>query len=66
MSRLDPDPENLVKWDPSRTTLEDIGRLVLSSSKGLAELARSKERRVQFIHESVRDYLIKDSGLRHL
>ncbi|RYP48252.1 hypothetical protein DL769_011223 [Monosporascus sp. CRB-8-3] len=39
---------------------------VLSSSKGLAEVTRSKDQTVQFIHESVPDFLIKDNGLYEL
>ena len=51
-------------WDPDETTVEDMRRFVLSSSKGLAELTRSKKApTVQFIHESVRDFLLKDGGL---
>ncbi|KAK3656323.1 hypothetical protein LTR56_003024 [Elasticomyces elasticus] len=43
-----------------------MARYVRSSSKGLAELTRSSEPTVQFIHESVRDYLLKEDGLlRH-
>lgn len=42
-----------------------IFRFVLNYSKGLAEITTSKDQRVQFIHESVRDYLLKDGGLRH-
>lgn len=41
-------------------------RCVTSSSKGLAEITRSKHPTVQFIHESVRDFLIKDKGLQEL
>ncbi|KAH7131158.1 Pfs, NACHT and ankyrin domain protein [Dactylonectria macrodidyma] len=44
-----------------------IERYVISSSKGLAEITKSKEQpTVQFIHESVRDFLIKDKGLHEL
>ncbi|CAH0043359.1 unnamed protein product [Clonostachys solani] len=43
-----------------------IERYVISSSKGLAEITKSYNPVVQFIHESVRDFLIKDGGLRHL
>lgn len=39
------------------------GRYIISSSKGLAELTETEEPTVQFIHESVRDFLIKDRGL---
>ncbi|CAJ0550888.1 Ff.00g108180.m01.CDS01 [Fusarium sp. VM40] len=37
-------------------------RCAISSSKGLAEVTKSKPT-VQFIHESVRDFLVKDEGL---
>ncbi|KAH7117473.1 Pfs, NACHT and ankyrin domain protein [Dactylonectria macrodidyma] len=44
-----------------------IERCVISSSKGLAEITKSKQQpTVQFIHESVRDFLIKDKGLHEL
>ncbi|KAH7198844.1 uncharacterized protein B0J16DRAFT_410306 [Fusarium flagelliforme] len=36
---------------------------VVSSSKGLAEITKAKQPTVQFIHESVRDFLVKDKGL---
>lgn len=39
---------------------------VISSSKGLAEITKGKKPAVQFIHESVRDFLIKDGGLYEL
>ncbi|KIL90294.1 hypothetical protein FAVG1_06024 [Fusarium avenaceum] len=41
---------------------ECFARCVISSSKGLAEITKSKPT-VQFIHESVRDFLVKDEGL---
>jgi ankyrin repeat protein len=50
-------------WDPEDITLEDIKRFILSSSKGLAEPTRSKTPTIQFIHESVRDFLLKENGL---
>ncbi|KAF7539367.1 hypothetical protein G7Z17_g12433 [Cylindrodendrum hubeiense] len=44
-----------------------VERCVISSSKGLAEITKSKQQPVvQFIHESVRDFLIKDKGLHEL
>jgi ankyrin repeat protein len=46
------------KWDPTEMSLKDITRFILSSSKGLAEITKSKTRNVQFIHESVRDFLL--------
>lgn len=59
-------PADLSEWDPECISTDDMGRFVLSSSKGLAEVTRSENETVQFIHESVRDYLIKDKGLRDL
>ncbi|KAF3058835.1 Ankyrin repeat domain-containing protein 50 [Trichoderma lentiforme] len=66
VSGLDPSPENLVRWDRESTTSAAMELYLLSSSKGLAELVKSKARTVQFIHESVRDFLIKDDGIRQL
>ncbi|KAL7932148.1 hypothetical protein V8C35DRAFT_329146 [Trichoderma chlorosporum] len=66
VSGLDPSPENLVRWDRESTTTTAMEKFLLSSSKGLAELVKSNERTVQFIHESVRDFLIKDNGISQL
>ncbi|KAH7159343.1 hypothetical protein DER46DRAFT_686813 [Fusarium sp. MPI-SDFR-AT-0072] len=41
-------------------------KCIISSSKGLAEITKAKKPTVQFIHESVRDFLIKDKGLYQL
>ena len=65
VSGLDPDPVNLAKWNPEHISTA-IARFVLSSSKGLAEITKSKDHTVQFIHESVRDFLVKDRGLWEL
>ncbi|GLA89529.1 hypothetical protein AtubIFM56815_004009 [Aspergillus tubingensis] len=46
--------------------LDQFDRYIIHSSKGLAEVTKSKEPTVQFIHESVRDFLIKDNGLFEL
>ncbi|RDW69559.1 hypothetical protein BP6252_08579 [Coleophoma cylindrospora] len=62
---LYPDPENL-KLDSEKITIDDMDRFVLNSSKGLAELTKSKISTVQFIHESVQDFLVKDDGLGEL
>ncbi|KXG51518.1 uncharacterized protein PGRI_089110 [Penicillium griseofulvum] len=45
---------------------DTVSRYVISSSKGLAEITKSSQPRVQFIHESVQDFLIKDIGLSKL
>ncbi|WQF77350.1 Putative nucleoside phosphorylase domain, P-loop containing nucleoside triphosphate hydrolase [Colletotrichum destructivum] len=60
------EPDTLGEWDPEDITQDMMDRLVVSSSKGLAETTKSDDRTVQFIHESVRDFLLKDNGLRHL
>ncbi|KAI1115623.1 hypothetical protein F5Y14DRAFT_409764 [Nemania sp. NC0429] len=63
---LDPTKDNLAEWDPEQITEDDMKRFVSSSSKGLAEVTRSNARTVQFIHESVRDFLLKDGGIHEL
>ncbi|EMT72593.1 hypothetical protein FOC4_g10001231 [Fusarium odoratissimum] len=56
--------EGLADLDIPEVVTEDsddcFARCVISSSKGLAEITKVKQTRVQFIHESVRDFLIKD------
>ncbi|KAF7174031.1 hypothetical protein CNMCM6106_008135 [Aspergillus hiratsukae] len=47
-------------------SLNRFDRCVISSSKGLAEVTKSKQPTVQFIHESVRDFLVKERGLHKL
>jgi hypothetical protein len=39
---------------------------LLSSSKGLAELTKGKTITAQFIHESVRDFLVHQNGLKEI
>ncbi|OCK73384.1 hypothetical protein K432DRAFT_340366, partial [Lepidopterella palustris CBS 459.81] len=60
------DPEALSKWDPNETPLDVIKRFILDSSKGLAEITTSKVQKVQFIHESVKDFLLKENGLGNI
>jgi hypothetical protein len=49
---------------------EDADDMILdylrSCSKGLAELTKGKNGRVQFIHESVRDFLVMGGGFEHI
>ncbi|KAE9571977.1 hypothetical protein CGMCC3_g11942 [Colletotrichum fructicola] len=61
--QADDEPPNLIGAGGSSQTAD---RFVIGSSKGLAEVAKTKEPRVQFIHESVRDFLLKSGGLREL
>jgi hypothetical protein len=58
------EPEDLSTWDPDETSMDAIKRFILNSSKGLAEITKSKTPCAQFIHESVRDFLLKENGLR--
>jgi hypothetical protein len=53
-------------WDTESISSDDMNRFVHSSSKGLAEVTKSKEPTVQFIHESVRDFLLLKDGKRRL
>ena len=53
------------QWDPEHEPEELMRRFILSSSKGLAEIT-GKMQTVQFIHESVRDFLIRDNGIHEL
>jgi Ankyrin repeats (3 copies)/NACHT domain len=66
VSGLDPDPVDLAEWNPEHISTDVMTRFVLSSSKGLAEITKSKDQTIQFIHESVRDFLLKDRGLWEL
>ncbi|KAJ6445212.1 eukaryotic translation initiation factor 3 subunit B [Purpureocillium lavendulum] len=58
--------EDLAACDLGDVTCDAMDRFVVSSSKGIAEVTKSKSHTVQFIHESVRDFLVKDNGLRDL
>ncbi|KAK0649684.1 hypothetical protein B0T16DRAFT_410564 [Cercophora newfieldiana] len=51
--------------DPKQISMADYRRYVDSSSKGLAEVTRSSRPTVQFIHESVRDFLLGKGGRRN-
>ncbi|KAF1952675.1 ankyrin repeat domain-containing protein [Byssothecium circinans] len=57
------DPGADTEWDPEDITKDVIKLFILSSLKGLAEITVSKEPKAQFIHESVRDFLLKENGL---
>ena len=57
------EPDALSQWHPDEITKSDMEHFILSSSKGLTEVTRSKSPKVQFIHESVRDFLLKEKGL---
>ncbi|KAL8364620.1 hypothetical protein RB595_003759 [Gaeumannomyces hyphopodioides] len=50
------------RWDREDVGEEQMKIFVRSSSKGLAEVTRNKASEVQFIHESVRDFLLGRYG----
>lgn len=57
-------PNTTSTWNCNEIQENDIRRYILSCSKGLVEITRSKTKpTVQFIHESVRDFLLKENGL---
>lgn len=49
-------------WNSEDVTTADINKFILSSSKGFAESTSSIYPTIQFIHESVRDFLLKENG----
>ncbi|KXH64748.1 hypothetical protein CNYM01_02062 [Colletotrichum nymphaeae SA-01] len=59
---VDPDPPNVSSPEDE----DSATRCVIGFSKGLAEITKSTQPTVQFIHESVRDYLLKAGGLAEL
>jgi ankyrin repeat protein len=58
--------QRLVDPELPDDTHMDAVKLVASSSKGLAEITNSKQPTVQSIHESVRDFLVKEKGIQDL
>ncbi|KAK0652759.1 hypothetical protein B0T16DRAFT_347215, partial [Cercophora newfieldiana] len=62
--RSDTEPEDPHQWDQEEIGMDAIQQTILNSSKGLAEITRSKIPTVQFIHESLRDFLLKERGLQ--
>jgi nucleoside phosphorylase len=57
------EPGALTAWNTDVLTIDVIRRFILNSSKGLAEVTHSKAPMVRFIHESVRDFFLKENGL---
>lgn len=52
-------------FDSDQVSDQTIARTVLRTSKGLAEVTRSKQPTVQFIHETVREFL-REGGLQSI
>jgi hypothetical protein len=57
------EPSAAFDWNPQEITRETIDRYILNSSKGLVAITAPPHRRVYFIHESVRDFLLKKNQL---
>ncbi|KAB2100486.1 hypothetical protein AG0111_0g11281 [Alternaria gaisen] len=57
------EPDALATQHDQEVTFEIIRKFLLRSSKGLTEITKTKNKKVQFIHESVRDFLLKENGL---
>lgn len=53
-------------FNGEEVTEEVLRKFTLDVSKGLAEIIKSKPPTVQFIHESVRDFLLKEGGIKKL
>ncbi|KAJ4378184.1 hypothetical protein N0V83_001018 [Neocucurbitaria cava] len=51
------------EWNDEEVDFDVIRRFILDASKGLADATRSEDLTVQFIHESVRDLLLKEHSL---
>ncbi|KAK7973104.1 hypothetical protein PG988_007238 [Apiospora saccharicola] len=58
------DSEALKDYSVEDLSDSDVDRYILNCSKGLIETTKSKSCTAQFIHESVRDFLLKDDGSR--
>ncbi|KAJ4295115.1 hypothetical protein N0V90_007124 [Kalmusia sp. IMI 367209] len=53
-------------WDSKNITRDVIKKFILDCSKGLTEITKTKLERIQFIHESVREFLLKEDGLQKI
>ncbi|KAM7207361.1 hypothetical protein V8F20_002241 [Naviculisporaceae sp. PSN 640] len=60
------EPDILQDWDPRILTPRTIQLSILDSSKGLIEVTSSETQTVQFIHESVKDFLLESNGLQEV
>ncbi|KAL2850311.1 ankyrin repeat-containing domain protein [Aspergillus pseudoustus] len=62
---ISPSEKDDCETEPHPSYCDDVvEKFLLSASKGLAEITKSrKSPAVQFIHESVREFLVKDNGL---
>jgi hypothetical protein len=59
-------PESLAPWNNLSVTREVMKRFILSSSKGLAQCTSSSSPTIQFIHETVRDFLLSEKSMQYI
>jgi hypothetical protein len=59
-------PEKMATWNREVTTKEDMERYILSSSKGFVEVSKSPNQTCQFIHESVREFVLHENGIHKI
>ncbi|KAG9199058.1 hypothetical protein G6514_009071 [Epicoccum nigrum] len=52
--------------DSDSMSSDSLRKFVLDTSKGLAEITKSSAPTVQWIHESVRDFFLREDGMRRL
>jgi ankyrin repeat protein len=57
------EPGAMSPWTGHECPAEVMDAFILSCSKGLAELTTSDRPTVQFIHETIRDFLLKGEGM---
>ncbi|KAI0551533.1 hypothetical protein F4679DRAFT_538294 [Xylaria curta] len=60
------EPDNLPNCHSEDISECTINKYILNNSKGLAESTKSKSPTIQFIHESVRDFLLKENGISRI
>ncbi|KAI1320655.1 hypothetical protein F5Y16DRAFT_82384 [Xylariaceae sp. FL0255] len=60
------EPDQLMTCHSADVSEGDVDRYILHNSMGLAESTRSKNPTIQFIHESVRDFLLKNEGISRI
>ncbi|KAF3002348.1 hypothetical protein E8E14_007399 [Neopestalotiopsis sp. 37M] len=56
------EPQNLLKCHSTEISENDAKRFILNNSRGFAETTKSTNSTVQFIHGSVKDFLLKENG----
>ncbi|KAI9781725.1 MAG: hypothetical protein M1839_005718 [Geoglossum umbratile] len=58
--------ENLGSWDESKVTNQIIERFITTTSSSLVEVHKGDTETVQFTHQSVSDFLLRNGGLQTL